>query len=95
MANPIEYTYYCRVTYDRADIGPGMYSFRVERSNTLGYNRLITIADKVWRQGPKGGVKIIKERHKWASSQYVTTDEKIMKEFMWVKLQAQTYIKGA
>ena len=95
MAKLAEFTYYCEVTYDRADISPGMYSFRGTRGGTLGYNRLITLADKVWRQGPKGGVKIIKERHKWASSQYVTTDEKVMKEFMWVKLQAQPFNKGA
>lgn len=90
----VEYTYYCKVTYDRADIKPGIYSFGGTRGNTLGYNRLITISDKVWRQGPKGGVKIIKDRTQWASAQYVTTNEKVMKEFMWVKLQAETYIKG-
>lgn len=97
MAKLAEFTFYCEVTYDRADIGPGMYTFRGIRGNTLGYNRLITIADKVWRQGPKGGVKIIKDRNaRWGHTlQYVTTNEKIMKEFMWVKLQAQTYIKGA
>ena len=50
-------------------------------------------SDKVWRQGPKGGVKIVKDRNAPASSQYVTKDEKIMKEFMWVKLQAQPYVK--
>ena len=91
----VEYTYYCKVTFDRADIKPGMYRFSGAQGNTLGYNRLITLSDKVWRQGPKGGVKIIKDRTQWASSQYVTTNEKIMKEFMWVKLQAQSFIKGS
>lgn len=95
MADPIEYTYYCKVTFDRADIKPGMYSFRGVRGNTLGYNRLVTISDKVWRQGPKGGVKIIKDRQVWPSPGYVTTNEKLMKEFMWVKLQAQDFKKGA
>lgn len=91
----VEYTYYCKVTYDRADIKPGVYRFSERTNNTLGYNRLITLSDKVWRQGPKGGVKILKDRTTWAIPQYVTTNEKLMKEFMWVKLQAQTYIKGA
>lgn len=91
----VEYSYYCKVTYDRADFKPGIYSFSGTSGNTLGYNRLITLSDKIWRQGPKGGVKIIKDRQAWASSQYVTTNEKVMKEFMWAKLQAQTYIKGA
>ena len=90
-----DYTYYCRVTFDRADIKPGLYVFSTAKDRTLGYNRLVTISDKVWRQGPKGGVKIIKDRQTWPSPGYVTTNEKIMKEFMWVKLQAQTYIKGA
>lgn len=87
------YNYYCEVTYDRADIKPGVYTFSSQKNSRLGYNRLITLSDKVWRQGPKGGVKIIKDRTKYASSQYVTSDEKTMKKFMWVKLQAQPYIK--
>ena len=91
----VEYTYYCRVTLDRVDIKPGIYSFGGTRGNTLDYNRLITLSDKVWRQGPKGGVKIMKDRQAWASPQYVTANEKVMKEFMWAKLQARTYIKGA
>jgi hypothetical protein len=50
----------------------------------------------VWRQGPKGGVKLVKDRWSWyGSNKYVTKDEKAIKEFMWVKLQAQPYIKGA
>ena len=91
-----EFTYYCKVTYDRADIKPGMYRFSGPRGGTLGYNRLITLSDKVWRQGPKGGVKIVKDRNsRIRNNQYVTTNEKIMKEFMWVKLQAQSFIKGS
>lgn len=91
----VEYTYYCEVSYERADIKPGIYTFGGVRGHTLGFNRLITLADKVWRQGPKGGVKIMKDRHGWTGSHYVTTDEKTMKKFMWVKLQAQPFTKGA
>ena len=92
----VDYNYYCEVTYDRADIRPGVYSFSSEKNSRIGYNRLITLSDKVWRQGPKGGVKIIKDRDAhYRHTQYVTTNEKLMKKFMWVKLQAQPYIKGA
>jgi hypothetical protein len=86
-----DYSYYCEVTYDRADIKPGIYSFVAGKHHPSGKGRLVTLSDRIWRQGPKGGVKIIKERTKYASSQYVTTDEKLMKKFMWVKLQAQPY----
>jgi hypothetical protein len=92
----VDYNYYCEVTYDRADIRPGVYSFSSEKNSRIGYNRLITLSDKVWRQGPKGGVKILKDRNSYhRHTQYVTTSEKLMKKFMWVKLQAQPYIKGA
>lgn len=92
----VDYNYYCEVTYDRADIKPGIYSFLSEKNSRIGYNRLITLSDKVWRQGPKGGVKIIKDRsYHYRHTRYVTTDEKLMKKFMWVKLQAQPYNKGA
>jgi len=92
----VDYNYYCEVTYDRADIKPGIYSFLSQKNSHLGFNRLITLSDKVWRQGPKGGVKIVKDRGaSFHYSRYVTTDEKLMKKFMWVKLQAQPYTKGA
>ena len=92
----VDYNYYCEVTYDRADIKPGVYSFSSRKNSHLGYNRLITLSDKVWRQGPKGGVKIIKDRYtSFRYSGYVTTDEKLMKKFMWVKLQARSFIIGA
>lgn len=93
----VDYNYYCEVTYDRADIKPGIYSFLSEKNSRIGYNRLITLSDKVWRQGPKGGVKIIKDRGAsfFHPTGYVTTNEKLMKKFMWVKLKAQPFIKGA
>jgi len=56
---------------------------------------MVMASDKVWRVGPKGGIKITKDRY-WAygESKYVTKDETKMKEFMWVKLKAQDYKKG-
>ena len=49
---------------------------------------LIQNSSKVWRQGPQGGVKIIKNRDT-GSRGYVTTNEDQMKEFVWIKLQAR------
>ena len=45
-------------------------------------------SDRIWRQGPKGGVRIIKENEYIYGEKYVTKNENAMKEFMWVKLQA-------
>ena len=51
-------------------------------------------SDRVWRQGPKGGVKITKDRYWWTGgSPYITKNEDKMKEFMWVKLQAEAIKK--
>lgn len=93
----VDYTYYCVVRKDYNhfdDISPGTYSFTVSRKRIgipFNCHRIMTVSSKVWKQGPKGGVKIIKDgslmRH--FTSEYVTTNEKLMKEFMWDKLQAQ------
>ena len=55
----------------------------------VGWKYAVWASKRVWRQGPKGGVKIVKGRgqHGYA---YVTKDEEMMKKFMWVKLKAQT-----
>lgn len=89
-----EYTYYCEVNIDR-EIEKGVYSFTAARGTPgyLRYNRLITLSHTVWIQGPKGGVKIIQSKNEFRGTQYITTDEKMMKKFMWVKLQAQPYVK--
>ena len=50
------------------------------------------MCSSVWYQGPRGGVKRIDFKHNDESvCQYVTKDNKLMKEFMWVKLQAQPF----
>lgn len=41
---------------------------------------------RVWIQGPKGGVRL---KDEYNIFRYVTKDEELMKEFMWVKLKAQ------
>ena len=51
---------------------------------------MITVSDKVWCQGPKGGVKVIKDKTRRYRSGYVTSNEEMMKKFIWVKLKAQS-----
>ena len=96
MANK-EYTFYCVVSkdYPQLDISAGTYRF-TSNSTYHRNTKMVMASDRVWRVGPKGGVKITKN-HYWAGggSPYVTKDEEKMKQFMWVKLQAQDNKKGA
>ena len=93
MAKGNEFTYYCEVHQDRYHIKKGIYTYTSDRHKYFKFLELVQFSDKVWRQGPRGGVKITKDRNEFATSQYVTKDEKLMKKFMWVKLQAQPYVK--
>ena len=44
----------------------------------------------VWVQGPRGGVRIIKDKiESLGLYGYVTKNEDAMKRFMWAKLKAQ------
>lgn len=93
MANN-DFTYYCEVSRDWYAGKKGVYTYTSDRRKYFKFIELMQYSDRVWRQGPKGGVKIVKDktsRTHWGSSQYVTKDEKIMKQFMWVKLQAQPF----
>lgn len=89
------YTYYCEVGRDRSDYKAGVYKVVAEggfhRPWFPQLNRVITVSDRVWKQGPRGGVKIIKDPE-WGMypRSYITTNEKWMKEFAWVKLKAKT-----
>jgi hypothetical protein len=73
---------------------PGVYKIVANRHTGNWYpklNRIISISDRVWKQGPKGGVKIVKSRsYDVPPLGYITTDEKRMKEFAWIKLSAKT-----
>ena len=88
-----EYTYYCEVGSRVREYPAGVY--KVVASNGINatwfpqLNRLTTVSDKVWKQGPKGGVKIIKSRSCLFPMGYITTNEKYMREFAWVKLRAK------
>ena len=87
-----KFSYYCEVHKDRQDIKKGIYLYSADRRNTFDYLRLISVSDKIWRQGPRGGVRITKDRNERQPSQYITKNEELMKQFMWVKLQAQPYV---
>jgi hypothetical protein len=89
-----EYTYYCEVHKDRYYIEKGVYTYTHDRRSYSKYLDLMHHSDKVWRQGPRGGVKIVKDRNECSPTQYVTNKEEFMKKFMWVKLQAQSFTKG-
>jgi hypothetical protein len=83
------FTFYCKVTHDGGtNTNPGIYSFISKHGAQPGKFRIIGYSIKVWRQGPMGGVKIFKDRT-YGLHRYVTNNEEEMKEFFWIKLQAQ------
>ena len=88
----VEFTFYCKVTHkgDTHNYDPGIYSFISKHGSQPGKFRLIGDSTKVWRQGPNGGVKIFKNRTYYGCGGYVTNNSEEMKEFIWVKLQAQS-----
>ena len=69
--------------------------FIQHRGYTGGYvgwqSRLSWNSHRVWCQGPRGGVKIVKDRITYPGGVYgyITTNKKAMKEFAWVKLSAR------
>jgi hypothetical protein len=90
-----DYTYYCEVTNkpsSRPIFAPGVYRVVADdmRSWYTILNHLITVSERVWKQGPRGGVKIIKSpwNQLWPTG-YITNNEKYMQEFSWIKLQAK------
>jgi hypothetical protein len=57
-----------------------------------GQSRLAMNSSRVWCQGPRGGVKIVKDRINYFGgfgNGYVTNNQKAMKEFAWIKLSAR------
>ena len=88
--------YYFELHQDRTDY---IDSWKAGVYSTLGYvggytgwqNRLAINSDRVWCQGPRGGVKIVKDRINYYGGVYgyITTNKKAMKEFTWVKLSAR------
>lgn len=89
------YTYYCEVKSRVREYPEGVYKVVASKNFNDNWfstvNRLITVSDRVWKQGPQGGVKVVK--HRWYSDSYpvgyITTNEKYMREFAWIKLKAK------
>lgn len=89
------YTYYCEVKSRIREYPAGIYKVVADKGINARWfpvlNRLTTVSDRVWKQGPKGGVKFVK--HRWHDGAwpmgYITQNEKYMKEFAWVKLRAK------
>ena len=88
-----EYNYYCEVKCKQEGVEPGVYRVRaVENPATHWFPKLqgiIRMSDRVWKQGPQGGVKVIKSRDWQHPLGYVTNNEKYMEQFIWVKLTAK------
>ena len=87
MANSI---FYCEVEgnpkNDYWEFAPGIYVIpdRIEYNTKI--QRCMSYSKRVWIQGPSGKVRM---RRQYNTFRYVTKNEKLMKEFMWVKLKAQ------
>jgi len=88
-------TYYFEIDKDCTD-GIDIWSTGVYSSQgytgayIIGWqSRLARLSNRIWRQGPRGGVKIVKSRG-LSGYRYVTNNEEMMKKFIWVKLKAKT-----
>ena len=89
--------YYFELQRDRTDY---IDSWKAGVYSTVGYvggyvgwqNRLAINSDRIWCQGPRGGVKIVKDRINYYGGGvygYITTNKKAIKEFAWIKLSAR------
>ena len=94
MAN--QCMYYFELDRDRTDHinswKAGVYSSQgYVGGYTGGQSRLSHNSDRVWMQGPRGGVKIIKDRISYPVGMYgyITNNNKAMKDFAWIKLSAR------
>ncbi len=97
MANPNRCTYYFELLQNRND---GINSWKAGVYSSPGYmaawyggqSRLSYNSDRIWMQGPRGGVKIVKDRINYyggAYGGYITNNKTAMKQFTWVKLSAR------
>ena len=70
----------------------GVYSAAGYVGGFMGWqSRLWANCSRVWMQGPRGGVKIVKDRITYPGGMYgyITKNNKAIKEFAWVKLSAR------
>ena len=89
MGRPI---YYCQVSGNFTPEFPkGVIAIPYKHEYMTKIKRCISYSDRVWVQGSRGGVKIIKDRENVVGVYgYITKNEEEMKKFMWVKLKAKT-----
>jgi hypothetical protein len=87
----VNYQYYCEINWERPNRPRGIYTFSSpdHKYATREYYDAVQFSDIIWRQGPKGGVKIVKDRRASYPVGYITSSEKHMKRFMMVKLTAR------
>lgn len=82
-------TYYYEIPERLDNMPAGIFSVTSEtKGSTFSRLTLYMHSERVWVQGPKGGVRLSKENGN-PSMGYVTKNEQKMKEFMWVKLKAK------
>ena len=84
-------TYYFEVKDHPGDVLDGVYSCQADFMHhdlrVLGY---FQISHRVWRQGPRGGVKIIRDRgYDLYPTTYITNNPRWMTKFAWIKLKAR------
>lgn len=89
-----QYTYYCEVKNRIREYPAGVYKVVADKQFDSRWfptlNRLMTVSDWVWKQGPRGGVKIVKAPWpKMMPLGYITSDKDYMQDFAWVKLRAR------
>ena len=97
MANNI---FYCEVSAEEhhaplwgslyGEFPPAIYMIpdRIEYNTKI--QRCMSYSTRVWVQGPKGGVRLLKDKSgAHTSIGYITKNEELMKQFMWVKLKAE------
>lgn len=88
MANSI---FYCEVEgnpkNDYWEFAPGIYVIPDRVGYTTKIQRCMSYSERVWIQGPRGKIRLRNGESR--VFRYITQDEELMKQFMWVKLKAQ------
>jgi hypothetical protein len=89
-----EGTYYCQINpeVETYEVEAGsIVCIRFEKHQTTKTMRLISYSDRVFFQDSNGQVRVIKDNINNKYLYDLIDDDELMKEFMWVKLQAKEY----
>ena len=83
--------FYCEIDSDQKDshweFPSGIYIIPDRLEYNTKISRCMSASKRVWIQGPRGKVRLRNDGYD--VFRYVTDNEQLMKEFMWVKLKAQ------